>query len=276
MDVLTPDGAELCVESLGDEAAPPLLLIGGATCAMHYFDDRFCERFARGGLRVLRYDHRDTGESTQSPVGQPGYTGRDLADDAIAVLDGLGIDRAHLCGLSMGGGIAQTVGLAHADRVHSLTLMSTTFAADGPNDLPGPTMGDEPPEPDWDQRDSVIAYMVAAEQLVDGPDAFDEARTRAYAERTYDRTPDMRAALMNHWAAELGEAPAGTTADLARIPTLVVHGTADPMFGIEHGRALAAAFGAPLLELEGVGHQLPPPEHWDRVVDALLKLVSDP
>ncbi|HEV8153247.1 MAG TPA: alpha/beta fold hydrolase, partial [Solirubrobacteraceae bacterium] len=99
-------GAELCVETTGDPGAPPILLIAGASSSMDYWDEELCRRLAGRGRRVVRYDHRDTGRSTSYPAGAPGYTGADLTTDALAVLDGLGLDRAHLVGLSMGGGIA--------------------------------------------------------------------------------------------------------------------------------------------------------------------------
>ena len=113
--------------------------------------------------------------------GEPGYTGRDLTEDAIAVLDGLGISRAHIAGMSAGGGIAQELGLAHRDRIRSLTLLSTTFARDSPEGLPGPTLAGEPAEPDWDDRVAVLNHMIAGERLFAGPGAFDETRTRAIA-----------------------------------------------------------------------------------------------
>jgi pimeloyl-ACP methyl ester carboxylesterase len=278
--VPTPDGAELCVETFGDEGAPPLLLIGGITWAMDNWHDAFCERLAAAGLHVIRYDHRDTGESTSWPAREPGYTSAELAADPTAVLDGLGIRRAHVLGLSMGGGIAQDLGLTQRERVLSLTLVATSFARDTPDGLPPPdaALAAEPPEPeDWTDTDAVIDYYVASERLYAGPGTFDEPRSRAVIERVVARTRDIEAASKNHdIAIQSGGSRPGHLTDLAGLPVLVVHGTRDLLFPIEHGRALAAAIpGARYLELEGMGHQLPPREHWDRLVDALMEVVSE-
>src|SRR4051812_1657669 len=125
---------ELCVETFGAAADPAILLIAGASAPMDWWDPRFCARLAGGGRFVIRYDHRDTGRSVTYPPGRPGYTFRELTGDAVALVDVLAGGRAHLVGLSMGGGIAQYVAIHHPDRVASLTLVSTS---PGPaDDLP--------------------------------------------------------------------------------------------------------------------------------------------
>jgi pimeloyl-ACP methyl ester carboxylesterase len=269
--------AELCVEQLGDAGDPALLLIGGAACSMDLWPDALCARLVSSGLRVVRYDHRDTGGSTVYPPGEPGYTGRDLFEDAVAVLDGLGIERAHVAGLSMGGGIAQEIGIAHRERVRSLTVMSTTFAKDSPAGLPGPSpaVAEELPEPDWNDRAAVGEYIVAGDRLFSGP-GFDDDLAHAFAERMLDRCRNIRSACVNHWTIDHGESPPGAFADLAGLPALVVHGGADPLFPVEHGRAMAAALpGARYLELEEVGHQMPPRRTWDRLIGELVQLTSE-
>ncbi|MDD7942537.1 alpha/beta fold hydrolase [Actinomycetospora lutea] len=261
----------LGVESLGDTDAPALLLIAGGGWSMDWWDDDLCARLVDRGLRVIRYDHRDTGVSTSWPAGAPGYTGWDLVTDAIAVLDALGVERAHVCGLSMGGGIAQRLALGFRDRVAALTLIATSPIDPAVGDLPGPTpaieavFAGEGPE----VTDPVEA-LVEGERPFAGPDAFDEARTRAIATRVLARSRDV-AAAGNHFVIETG--PMGPTdlGALDGVPTLVVHGGADPLFPPAHGRALAAAIpGARLLELPAMGHQLPPRDTWDELVDALL------
>ncbi|MFC5137405.1 alpha/beta fold hydrolase [Actinomycetospora rhizophila] len=264
----------LGVESLGDPDAPALLLIAGGGWSMDWWDDELCARLVDRGLRVIRYDHRDTGVSTTWPAGAPGYTGRDLMTDAVAVLDALGVERAHVAGLSMGGGIAQRLALEFRERVAALTLLATSPldpAVGG--DLPGPTpaieavFAGEGPE----VADPVEA-LVEGERPFAGPEAFDEVRTRAIATRVVARSRDV-AAAGNHFMVEAG--PMGPTdlGALAGLPTLVVHGGADPLFPPAHGRALAAAIpGARLLELPAMGHQLPPRDTWDELVDAVLDL----
>jgi pimeloyl-ACP methyl ester carboxylesterase len=125
---LTVRGVELCAETFGDPSAPPLLLIMGSGASMDWWEEDFCERLAAGGRFVVRYDHRDTGQSVTYPPGKPDYTGDDLMADAVGVLDALGLASAHVVGMSMGGALAQLVALDHPDRVASLTLISTSPA----------------------------------------------------------------------------------------------------------------------------------------------------
>jgi pimeloyl-ACP methyl ester carboxylesterase len=272
------DGAELCVELIGDRAHPALLLIGAATWSMDWWEDELCRRLAERGRLVVRYDQRDTGASTCDPPGAPTYTGADLVRDALAILDALGVGRAHVAGLSMGGGIAQSLALGHPQRVAMLALISTTPVDPEIGGLPGvsaelqATLADPPPEPDWDDRDAVVEHIVASERPYAGPGSYDEPRLRALAARVVDRSRDIRASLTNHFLLADGEPPARRLGELHGIPTLVLHGTADPMFPLPHGRALAAAIpGARLVELPDVGHQLPPPRTWPQLVDVLVE-----
>lgn len=270
--------ADLCVEAIGDRAHPAIVLIGGATWSMDWWEDELCRRLANRGRLVVRYDQRDTGRSSSYPPGAPGYTGADLVSDVVAVLDALAIDRAHVVGLSMGGGIAQRLALEHRDRLRSLTLMSTTPIDPGIAGLPGmtpelqATFAHERAQPDWDDRDAVIDSIVEAERPYAGPGNFDEPRLRAIAGRVFDRTDNVAASMTNH-PLLVGDGPADPRLSrLEGLPTLVMHGTADPLFPPAHGRALAEAIpGARLIELDDVGHQLPPPHTWQRLVDTLIE-----
>ncbi|HYP48016.1 MAG TPA: alpha/beta hydrolase [Thermoleophilaceae bacterium] len=272
------EGAEICVEAIGERVHPAILLIGGATWSMDWWEDELCRRLAERGRLVVRYDQRDTGRSTSYPPGAPGYTGADLVSDAAAVLDALEIDRAHVVGLSMGGGIAQALALEHRDRIRSLTLMSTSPIDPRIEGLPGmtpelqATFADESAEPDWHDRDAVVDYIVEGERPYAGPGGFDEPRMRAIAGRVFERTDNVAASMTNHFLLE-GDGPADPRLSrLEGLPTLVLHGTADPLFPPAHGRALAEAIpGARLIELDGVGHQLPPPHTWQRLVEALIE-----
>jgi len=123
--ILPVNGIALCVETFGDPANPALLLLRGAAESMDFWEVEFCTRLA-GPRFVIRYDTRDTGRSVSYPPGEPGYDMPDLVEDAVGVLDALGVTRAHLVGLSMGGGLVQRLALDHADRVASITLVSTT------------------------------------------------------------------------------------------------------------------------------------------------------
>ncbi len=275
----------LCVEGIGAPEDPALLLVGGNSGSMDFWDDELCARLAAGGRYVVRYDSRDTGRSTQWPAGKPGYTGADLVDDVLRVLDGLGIDAAHLLGISSGGAIAQQVAVAHPGRVRTLTLVATSIG--GPasvawDDLPPPTdavtasFADPPPDPDWTDREAVVAHVLAAERVLAGPLPVDEERLAALVGRAFDRTPDMAAAWKNHWAAEPGPPVQAGLASITA-PTLVLHGTDDPLFPYGHGEALASEIpGARLVPLPGMGHQMPPPQVWDVLVAEVLDHTSGP
>ena len=272
------DGVRLCTQAFGDRHDPAIVLIGGATWSMDWWEDEFCHRIARRGRRVVRYDQRDTGRSTSYPQGTPGYTSHDLVDDVVAVLDGLGIDRAHVGGLSMGGGVAQRLAASHPDRVSTVTLMSTSPVDPTIEGLPGPTpeiqatFSADAPEPDWHDRAAVVDYLIEGERPYAGPGNFDEAKLRGLAGHVFDRTNDMAACLTNHFILTGGDAEDEPRSPDIAVPALILHGTADPLFPLEHGRALESSIpGARLVELEDVGHQLPPERYWDEVVDALIE-----
>ena len=105
--------AELCVDTFGSSRDAAVLLMGGATSSMDWWEPEFCERLAAEGRFVIRFDNRDTGQSSSSPVGEPSYTGADLSADPLRILDALGIASAHLVGVSMGAGIAQDIAVQH-------------------------------------------------------------------------------------------------------------------------------------------------------------------
>lgn len=276
------NGVELCVQTFGDPTAPALLLIAGAESSMDWWEDEFCERIAAGGRNVIRYDSRDTGRSTTFPPGRPPYGGDALIADAIGVLDALRAASAHIVGISMGGGIAQHLATHHADRVASLTLISTT--PDGPL---GPDHPELPPMsaeltaafaqgggngPDWTDREAVIAYYTAGERMLAGTIPVDEDGLRRVVGRVWDRSPAL-ASGQNHWQVSGGE-PVGDLGSITA-PTLVLHGTEDPLFPYGHGEALAREIpGARLVPLEGMGHQMPPRAVWDTAIAEILA-VSD-
>jgi pimeloyl-ACP methyl ester carboxylesterase len=258
------DGVRLCTESFGDPGDPPVVLVMGMSGSMLWWDEGFCRMLAAGGRFVLRYDHRDTGRSQTDEPGRPAYAGMDLVRDIARVLDAYGIESAHVVGVSMGGALAQVLALDHPERVASLVLMSTSPAGPG---------GDLPPvsdayarfaasaEVDWDDADSVAAFTLANARALAGPDRpFDEAAARALVAEDAARA-DRPESAQNHALVEGGEPWRHRLGDLAA-PTLVVHGTADPLFPIEHGIALADEIpAAQLLRLEGAGHGLEAADH---------------
>ena len=225
---------------------------------------------------VIRYDHRDTGRSVAYEPGHPPYGGADLVADAAGVLDAYGIAAAHVVGVSAGGAFAQVLGLDFPDRVLSLVLISTSPASPGKRDLAPPS---EPfahfvtqAEVDWSDPESVIEYLVDYARVLAGGDRpFDEAATRDLVRRDVARTRNI-ASLQNHDML----VDDGFSAPLSSIaaPTLVIHGTADPMFPADHGEALAEEIpDAQLLLLERAGHGVARVD-WETIVRAILEHTS--
>lgn len=282
------NGVDLCVQTFGDRADPTILLIMGAGASMLYWDVEFCQRLADAGRFVVRYDYRDTGRSTSYQPGAPPYSIRDLLNDAVGLLDAYQASRAHIVGMSLGASLGQLMALDHPERVASLTLMSST-PEDGHdhNDLPGlteelPAMADElrtafghePAEPDWSNRAAVIEYIVAAERPYAGAHGFDDEYWRDLAGRVFDRTVNMAASTTNHFLLDDPEPWRHRLATLD-VPTLVLHGTDDPLFPYEHGRALAREIpGAELIAMNRTGHEPPPRHVWDVVLPAIIRHTS--
>jgi pimeloyl-ACP methyl ester carboxylesterase len=273
-------GVELCIEGFGDPADPAILLAHGVGNCMLSWDEELCARLAAGGRHVVRYDLRDAGRSVISERGAPQYTLRDLVADAVALLDVLDVARVHWAGMSGGAAIGQLLALDHPDRVASVTLASSTPGIPGQEagDLPGATaklqayFADEPPLPDWSDREAVVAYLVEVERPFAA--RFDERAMRALAERVVDHSTDLAATLTNVFMVEPGEPWRARLGEITA-PTLVVHGTEDPLFPYAHAVALADEIpGAELLPLERTGHEYFPPHTWDVVVPSLLAHTS--
>ena len=272
---LLANGVELCVQTFGDPASAAILLIAGAASSMDWWEDEFCEQLASGPRLVIRYDLRDTGQSVTYEPGAPGYGGMDLVGDAVGLLDGLEVSRAHVVGISMGGGIAQRLAVEHADRVASLTPIATSPGGD---DLPPMShelrsrFEEPPPEPDWSDRHAVVGYIVDDLRAYSGTLPFAEEEMRALAGRVFDRTINIASTMKNHFLLESDGDPVRPQLGEIRAPALVLHGTDDPLFPIGHGEALAREIpGARLLPLKGAGHEMPPRPLWGQVVDALLE-----
>jgi pimeloyl-ACP methyl ester carboxylesterase len=279
--IVRANGVDLCVETFGAPTDPAILLIMGSSGSMDWWEDEFCERLAAGSRFVIRYDQRDTGRSVSYEPGAPPYTVRDLAADAVGLLDALGVARAHVVGMSMGGAIAQLLALDHADRLASLTLISTAPAGPGPDDPDLPAMSEaarerfaQVAEPDWSDRPAVMDYLVHLARVSAGSSRpFDEAGMRALWERVLDRTANIEASMKNHAALEGGERSRERLRDVDA-PTLVVHGTEDPVLPYGNGVALAREIpGAELLALEQTGHEVPRTV-WGVLVPAILEHTS--
>jgi len=268
------EAAEIVSQTFGDSAHPPLLLIMGAMASMLWWPEDLCRKLAGEGRFVIRYDNRDTGQSTKYPPGEPPYTFDDMADDAIRVLDGHGIGSAHVVGMSMGGMIAQLVALKHPSRVISLTVISSSPLGIDTSHLPGMTEAymehsAEGAKVDWSDRDQVVDFIVKdAHAIASTVHPFDEKQTRAFVEQDYDRSDGFSSAT-NHFMLKGSDEWKGRLHEL-KVPLLVIHGTADPIFPVEHGAALVeAASGARLVRFEGGGHELHP-DDWAAIVAAIV------
>lgn len=279
--VTVSPGVDLAVQTLGDRGHAALLMIQGAGNSLVSWDRAFCQRLADGGLFVIRYDTRDVGRSTSFEIGNPGYGLRDLAADAIALLDHFGLQQAHVFGLSLGACIAQLLALDHPDRVASLVLMSATPGDPGHENADLPPMHDAIarlfrgeagwPEPDWGDRESVARYLLEGERPFAGGGMFDEHWVLDTARRICDRTLNLAAQLTNPFLVESGE-PWRHRLGAIAAPTLVIHGARDPLFPLAHGQALAREIaGARLMVLRDVGHAHLFPAIRDRVAGAILQ-----
>lgn len=286
------DGLELWAQEIGEPDRPAVLLVMGAQAQGTQWNDGFVRRLADGGFRVIRYDHRDTGRSSTVDFAARPYTVADMASDALAVLDAFGTDRAHVVGASLGGIIAQLLAVTHPERVRTLTGLSSqplgtdTAAAVQrlmageaplPDELPPPApellaaLVSALPQPGSGVEDYLAARLPLWKVLHGPALPFPEEAYRAMERRVYERARDLGAAVNHTFAGTSGTDR--STADLASVkaPTLVLHGTQDPMFPPAHAEATAAAIpGARLVLVEGMGHTLPQ-ELDDRLAEEILR-----
>lgn len=271
--IINADGVEIATEAFGDPSHDPILLIMGAMASMLWWPEEFCQKLAAQGRYVIRYDNRDTGLSTFYKPASPPYTKDDMAEDAMRVLDAYGIERSHLVGMSLGGEIAQIAALAHPARVRTLTLISSTPV--GVDTSTQPQTSDTYMEHaaagesiDWTDNAQVIDFIVKDTQMIAGTaHPYDEVRARKLVKHDVERARNFVSAT-NHFMLKGGQAWKGKLGQLAA-PLLVIHGTVDPIFPIEHGELLAQTVdGAELIRLEGGGHEIHP-EDWDAIISAI-------
>jgi pimeloyl-ACP methyl ester carboxylesterase len=272
--MIEANGIELCTESFGDPGDPPILLVMGLGGSMLLWEDGFCQMLTNGRRFVIRYDHRDTGRSVSYEPGRPGYAASDLVADAAGVLDAYQVPAAHVVGVSMGGALAQLLALDFPDRVLSLVLISTSFALANHRELPGSTVEFRrfvsSVEVDWSDAASVTEYLVAYLRVLAGPGRpFDETAVRELTRRDLERARNFSAS-QNHGLAPDDERSRAPLSSITA-PTLVIHGTADPMFPPEHGEALAEEIpNARLLTLDQAGHGLERAD-WEAVARAIIE-----
>ncbi|MCA0240663.1 MAG: alpha/beta fold hydrolase [Proteobacteria bacterium] len=284
-------GLTLCCQTFGVPQHPALLLIMGMGAQMVGWDDDFCVQLAQRGFHVVRFDNRDAGRSTRFddagtpdvasammrawmrlPVPAP-YLLRDMAHDAVGLLDALGIARAHLVGASMGGAIAQLLAVHHRERVLSLTsIMSTT----GARDLPAPdaTAMNALFRPTPLELAAYTEHYLKTWRVMRGgafPEEDERDRARAACNHARGLNP---AGAARQLAAILASGSRREALRGVSVPALVVHGDADPLVPLAAGVDTARSIpGARLLVLEGMGHSLPL-RMWPRIVDGIAEIAG--
>lgn len=254
----------LWTEDLGDPADPPVLLVMGMCAQGITWPDDFVAQLVSQGRYVVRYDHRDTGQSDTVDYNTSPYTLTELAEDAVAVLDAHELGSAHVVGASMGGMLGQLLALHHPSRVRTLTAIMSSPVGGDRSQLPAPdeqffaAMQEAATTPPSSHEER-IEHGIKTWRVLSGSLPLDENEARSFTERSLARAR-VPGSELNHQRAisSLGDGDR----DLARItaPTLVVHGTEDPLLALPHGEALADRIpGARLLRIEGMGHSLPSP-----------------
>jgi pimeloyl-ACP methyl ester carboxylesterase len=287
MSRVTANGIQIEYETFGSPSGRPLLLIMGLGGHMIVWGDDLCKDLADRGHYVVRYDNRDVGLSTKfeeagmpnlieiiekvmrNETARPSYTLDDMANDGVGLLTALGIQKAHICGMSMGGMIAQTIAIRHPSRVLSLISISSNT---GNRELPQPK-----PEvtglfytPPPKERAGYIEHTVRRFKAVNGPGyPIDEKWSSKIFGDCYDRCfyPQGNA---RQYAAMITQSNREPALASVNVPTLVVHGTSDPLFPVEWGKATAKAIpGAQLMLIEGMGHDLPHGGAWQQIDEAI-------
>jgi len=282
------NGIQIEYDTIGDPACPPLLLIMGLGGQLIHWDESFCRQLADKDLFIIRFDNRDTGLSTRfEAAGLPDmaalldarlkgrtvetpYTLEDMAEDAAQLLEALGIEKAHICGSSMGGMIAQTFAIRHSQRLSSLiSIYSTTGNPDLPQPQPAAMEALLTPPPV--ERQAYLDFSVVTMRAISGSGfPFDEQFIRGISARAYDRA-FYPAGVGRQMTAVMTQADRTSALATVTAPTLVIHGTADPLVSEAHGQATADAIpGAQLMLVEGMGHDLPHvKEPWPQVIEAI-------
>lgn len=283
------EDVRLCYEVRGDDGAEPLLLIHGHGAQLIAWHDALLEAFRARGFCPIVFDNRDAGLSThldEAPlpdlpaiiggdVATMAYAIEDLADDAAGLLEHLGIDSAHVLGVSMGGMVAQALAIAHPARTRTLTSVMSS-----PDPMrvgtPAPEVVARMTEPAATTRDGAVAQALESCRLHGSPGlGIDEAWVAASTAAAFDRSFDP-AGTARQLGAIVGSPDRRPGLGRVSAPTLVVHGAIDPIIQVEGGEATAKAVGgATLLVFEDMGHDLPR-VLWPRFVDAVASLAGRP
>ena len=286
MPHVTANGIQIEYDTFGDSSFPALLLIAGNGAQMILWDVEFCELLAKTGLFVIRFDNRDSGLSTKfdgagipdiiatikaymegKPV-ESAYSLDDMAEDSVGLLDALGIEKVHICGISMGGMVAQVISYRHPKHVLSLTsIMSSTGNPDLPKGKPDAIAAVVAPAPE--EREAYVEHNVNIWRRIWSPGfPFEERRVRTVIEKSYDRSYYPQG-MARQYTAILASGDRRPLLSSIKIPALVIHGADDPLIPVEGGKDTARVIpGASLLIINGMGHDMPKGV-WAEIVDAI-------
>jgi pimeloyl-ACP methyl ester carboxylesterase len=282
----TANGIQIEYDTFGDRSFPALLLVAGNGAQMIFWEVEFCELLAKKGYFVIRFDNRDAGLSTKfEETGIPdflaaikaamegktvesAYSLDDMADDSVGLLDALGIEKAHICGVSMGGMIAQVISYRHPKHVLSLTsIMSSTGNPDLPQAKPETIAAVIAPAPE--ERGAYVEHNMNIWRTIWSPGfPFEEKRARTFIEKSYDRSYYPQGMARQNIAI-LANGDRRPSLSSIKVPTLVIHGADDPLIPVEGGKDTARVIpGARLFIINGMGHDMPKGV-WAEIVDAI-------
>jgi pimeloyl-ACP methyl ester carboxylesterase len=290
MPKITANGIQIEYDTFGDSSSPPLLLIRGLGTQMTDWEEDFCRQLVDKGLFVIRFDNRDVGLSQkfeengvpdimatltalmQGKEIQPPYSLEDMADDAVGLLEALGIKKAHICGISMGAAITQIIGYRHPSRVLSLIpIMGTTGNHELPQAKPEAMETLLTPAPE--ERKAYIAHYKKTQKVIWGNLPYDEEDINKRAANSYDRA-NYPQGVARQLVATIANGNRRPRLASITAPTLVIHGAEDPLIPMEGGKDTAQAIsGANLLIIEGMGHCLPRAA-WPQIVGAIAAHTS--
>jgi pimeloyl-ACP methyl ester carboxylesterase len=282
------NGIQIEYDTFGDSSSHALLLVAGNSAQIYFWDAEFCDLLVKKGYFVIRFDNQDTGLSTKfeeagipdfgaaikaliegKPV-ESAYTLDDMADDAVGLLDALGIQKAHICGASMGGMISQIIAYRHPKHVLSLTsIMSTTGNPELPQGKPEALAAVLAPAPA--ERQAYVEHMMNVWRKIWSPGfPFEETRARTFIEKSYDRSYYPQGAVHQNIAL-LANGDRRESLSTISVPTLVIHGADDPLIPVEGGKDTAHVIPrAKLLIINGMGHDMPKGV-WAEMVEAISK-----
>jgi pimeloyl-ACP methyl ester carboxylesterase len=288
------NGIEIAYDTYGDPGAAPLLLIMGLGGQLINWDEAFCVQLVARGYRVIRFDNRDAGLSTKfTEAGVPDinqlnlalergetmqtpYTLQDMAGDALGLLDALKIDSAHVLGSSMGGRIAQLMAIYYPHRVRTLTSIMSTMGEPGVPP-PNPEALSVLLEPAPTDREGYIESSVLSSRVTGGSGfSINEARVRQRAGQAFDRSfsPD---GVIRQYAALMSAASSKHDLKSLSVPTLIIHGSEDPLISAEVAVDMANTIpDATLLIIEGMGHSVMDiPQIWPQILDAFTRHAAE-